>query len=193
MDKYERGKERVSFSHVPHRGDGGTSCVFSFLFITFIYLREIHVPPCTYWSQRTTYRNRFSLLPRSSGIKLRSSTLAASAWAAELSQGPSSGLLSWCLCASTRMLPFHPLSSSRIHCLAMPSVKPIHFAPYFSFYGFQSCDFQRCEVLCLTSGFVSNALPTSSSSPYSTIHVGFTHVHSTLYMCYIHVYQMPSN
>lgn len=75
----------------------------------------------------------------------------------------------------------------------MPSVKPIHFAPYFGFYDFQSCDFQRCEVLCLTSGFVSNALPTSSSSPYSTLHMGFTHVHSTLYMCYIHVYQMPSN
>lgn len=39
-------KEEKNVCSGDHRGDGGTSCVFSFLFITSIYLREIHVPPC---------------------------------------------------------------------------------------------------------------------------------------------------
>lgn len=183
MDKYERGKERVSW---------GTSCVFPFLFITFIYLREIHVPRV-----HTEVRGQ----PAETGSPfyhgLQGSNSGHQPWqqVPELLSylGTSAGLLSWCLCASARTLPLCPSSSSRIHCLAMPSVKPTHFAVYFGFYGFQSCDFQRCEVLCLTSGFVSNALPTSSSSLYSTLHMGFTHVHSTLYMCYMHVYQIPSN
>lgn len=65
--------------------------VFFFFPVYYIYLFErdpcATMYPCHHdWSQRTTWRNRFSLLPRSSGIKLRPSTLAASAWATELSQ-----------------------------------------------------------------------------------------------------------
>lgn len=190
MDKYEREKESVFW------GSRGwwrhLLCFFFPVYCIYLFERDTCTTmyPCYHdWSQRTIWRNRFSLLPRSSGIKLRPSTLAASAWTASYLR-PSSGLLSWCLCASTRMLPFHPSSSSRIHCLAMPSVKPIHFAPYFSFYGFQYCDFQRCEVLCLTSGFVSNALPTSSfnpphgfyTCPFNPLHVLYTCVSDTLWL-----------
>lgn len=129
----------------------GTSCVFSFLFITFIYLREIHVPRV-----HTEVRGQ----PAETGSPfyhgLQGSNSGHQPWqqVPELLSylGTSAGLLSWCLCASARTLPLRPSSSSRIHCLAMPSVKPTHFAVYFGFYGFQSCDFQRCEVLCLTSG-----------------------------------------
>lgn len=132
-------KEGKNVCSGAHGGDGCTSCAFPFLFITFICLGDTHVSLCTYPSQKITCRNMFSLLPQCSGTKLRPQPQQQAPCLLSHLRDPPVTLVF--LSASVRVLPFHPSSSSLMHCLARSSVQPIHSALYFDFCGFRFYDF----------------------------------------------------